>query len=138
VEPGYVWHCHIIDHEDNEMMRPYRVIPSSARTGTAPVALKSVFLVPSSRNINEVVLDQNYPNPFNGETQILFALPEAAKVKLTIYNQTGQLVKELINSEAPAGQNTVRFDAENQSEGIYFYQLKTGDFTKTRKLIIAR
>jgi len=119
-------------------MRPYRVKPSSARTEKAPVALKSVFLVPSSRNINEVVLDQNYPNPFNGETQILFALPEAAKVKLTIYNQTGQLVKELVNSEAPAGQNTVRFDAENQSEGIYFYQLKTGDFTKTRKLIIAR
>lgn len=26
VEPGYVWHCHIIDHEDNEMMRPYKVI----------------------------------------------------------------------------------------------------------------
>jgi FtsP/CotA-like multicopper oxidase with cupredoxin domain len=25
--PGYVWHCHIIDHEDNEMMRPYAVAP---------------------------------------------------------------------------------------------------------------
>ena len=147
--PGYVWHCHIIDHEDNEMMRPYDVLPSSVRIAAlaskgVPAfgysAMKSELSTDASNqkseNINGVVLEQNYPNPFSGVTEIRFTLPEAAPVQLMVYNSIGVLVKTLINAEAPAGLNTVRLDAGNLKAGVYFYQLKTGVISQVRKMVI--
>lgn len=146
--PGYVWHCHIIDHEDNEMMRPYQVLPSPARPvalmakrlsslGTA--AAKGSSLITSeqvSEKINGAKLDQNYPNPFSGETEIRFTLPETTRIQLTLYNSVGQPVKELIDGLAPAGVNTVRLDAGNLKGGIYYYQLKSGNSQQVKKMII--
>lgn len=144
---GYVWHCHIIDHEDNEMMRPYavEVNTSAGRTygkggsGAEISAIKSASPpIPSeeiSENIDGIILEQNYPNPFSGETQISFTLPQSAHVQLTLFNSAGVPVQTLLDAEAPAGLNTVRLDAGNLKGGVYFYQLRSGNFTLVKKMV---
>ena len=148
--PGYVWHCHIIDHEDNEMMRPYRVVsnplapvrafalsePAAVTTKSAKTGSAIAVADHPADGINGVVLEQNYPNPFSGETEIRFTLPERAHVQLILYNSVGQQVQTLIDGLAPAGLNTVRLEGGNLKPGMYIYQLKTGVVTQARRMVV--
>lgn len=84
------------------------------------------------------VLSQNFPNPFNPTTTIRFATPSAGKVKLTVYNIYGELVRTLMDGEVAAGDHEVSFDASNLATGIYFYRLEAGAFTATQKMILAK
>ena len=138
VGPGYVWHCHIIDHEDNEMMRPYKVISSPERGSSLKSSTSFNSEIKSSVEPDGFSLGQNYPNPFADETEIQFTLPESAHVTLTLHNQLGQQVYVLIDSEAPAGLNIVKLSGENLRNGIYFYKLKTGNFEATKRMIILK
>jgi hypothetical protein len=72
---------------------------------------------------SEFALMQNYPNPFNPATTINFDLPLDSKVNLLIYDITGRLVSELLNSEFKAGYNSVKFNASNFASGVYFYSI---------------
>ncbi len=83
-------------------------------------------------------LSQNYPNPFNPTTMIRFSLKEQTNVSLKVYNVIGQLVTTLVNEQKPAGTFEYNFDASNLSSGIYFYTIKAGDFTATRKMILMK
>jgi len=85
----------------------------------------------------DYALMQNYPNPFNPTTTIVFALPVSSKYNLTIYNVMGQVVEEF-SGHAPAGIQTVVWDASKKASGIYFYKLNTGDFTETKKMILLK
>jgi len=95
------------------------------------------------------VLFQNYPNPFNPSTVIYFALPEAGKVTVRIYSETGQLVRALIDKEMPAGQHVVSWNGLNESgntvaAGVYLYRIvvqkQNGEtaFTGTRRMIFLK
>jgi FtsP/CotA-like multicopper oxidase with cupredoxin domain len=128
VGPGYVWHCHIVDHEDNEMMRPYTVVPSPYRLNGIPIA----------QNGQGYNLGQNQPNPMTGETRINFSIPESNHVKLTLFNNMGSEVQTLIDANAPAGSHEVIFDGANLPDGIYFYQLNAGNYSGVKKLVISR
>ncbi len=83
-------------------------------------------------------LQQNYPNPFNPSTLIRFALPEKTYARLTIYNQIGEQVVELVNGQMEAGYHQVTWNASNVSSGVYFYQLKTENFNSVKKLIFMK
>jgi len=96
-------------------------------------------------------LAQNYPNPFsqiprfagNPTTTILFALPEAAEVSLKIYDVAGQLVQTLVDGVVEAGRHQVVWDGTNQhsvpvASGVYFYQLRAGEFKQVRKMSLLR
>ena len=153
---GYVWHCHIIDHEDNEMMRPYMVIPNPdnpnitsqaalrssnvafAKAGNASTSNKTTAGESLSESINKVVLGQNYPNPFAGVTEIQFSMPESAHVDLVLYNSAGIRIKVLLDSNAPAGVNTVRIDASGLADGLYFYELRTGLISLVRRMVVQK
>ena len=90
----------------------------------------------------------NYPNPFNPETWIPYQLAEPADVTLTIYDINGRVVRDLDLGHQPAGiyQNRGRaayWDGKNAqgepvASGIYFYTLKAGDFSATRKMLIRK
>lgn len=83
-------------------------------------------------------LSQNYPNPFNATTHIKYALPRDCWVRLEVYNILGQKVASLVNEHQKAGYKLARWDASSFASGIYFYRLKAGDFTKTRKMVLIR
>ena len=79
-------------------------------------------------------LFQNYPNPFNPSTNIKFEVKENAHVILSVYNIIGQKVAEPVNSDLSAGIHNVLFNGINLSSGIYFYELKAGDFFSIKKM----
>jgi len=107
------------------------------------VPKSTVNVIEAAELPTEFALKPNYPNPFNPETTIEFALPEASKVNLKIYNLTGQLVRELVTSDYPAGYQKVIWDGRDQygknaGSGVYIYTLKAGSFSQTRKMILIR
>ena len=83
-------------------------------------------------------LYQNAPNPFNPTTMIHFYIPHQGYVKLTVYNMLGQEVARLIDSSLTAGVHNVVFDGSDLASGIYFYRLHSGDFVKTRKMLMMK
>jgi len=86
----------------------------------------------------QFALQQNYPNPFNPSTQISFSLPEASDVTLAVFDALGRNVGTLVKGTMAAGQHNVNFDAANLSNGIYFYQLKAGEFSAVRKMMLLK
>ena len=83
-------------------------------------------------------LNQNYPNPFNPTTIISYAVPEQSFVSLKVYNVLGKEVASLVNNQVEAGIHKVNFNASNLSSGIYFYTIKAGKFTATKKLMLLK
>ncbi len=91
------------------------------------------------QRVNDFKLYQNYPNPFNPSTIIKYSIPENSNVSLTIYDLLGNEVTTLINKEQNAGNYEVIFNPslinDGISTGVYFYTLRTGTATITKKLI---
>jgi hypothetical protein len=83
-------------------------------------------------------LNQNYPNPFNPSTEIAFALPEASRVNLTVFNVLGQKVVTLVDKDLEAGEHTVTFNADQYGSGVYFYRLAASNFTETKKMVLLK
>ncbi len=88
-------------------------------------------------------LMQNYPNPFNPTTVIEFTVPQRCKVELVIYNLLGEKVTTLVSQDMPTGKYRVSWDGKNESgkevaSGVYFYKLKAGDFTATKKMVLLK
>jgi choice-of-anchor B domain-containing protein len=83
-------------------------------------------------------LYQNYPNPFNPATVISYRLQADGHISLKVYDVLGKEVAVLINEEKPAGNYEVTFFAEDLVSGIYFYELRSGDFISTKKMILLR
>jgi hypothetical protein len=89
------------------------------------------------------VLHQNHPNPFNPSTVIRYDLARSGSVTLRIYNVNGALVKVLEDRERPAGRYEIGWGGDNQrgetvSSGVYFYHLKAGSTTLTRKMVLLK
>ena len=88
-------------------------------------------------------LNQNYPNPFNPSTTISWQSPVDSWQTLRIYDLLGRVVATLVDEYKPAGSYEVEFNShsdegQNLSSGVYFYQLKAGEFQQTRKMILLR
>jgi hypothetical protein len=86
----------------------------------------------------EYELEQNYPNPFNPGTEIIFQLPETAKVQLDIFDMLGRKVATLVNEELLAGRHKVQWNADGFASGVYFYRIESTKFTKARKMVLVR
>jgi hypothetical protein len=83
-------------------------------------------------------LSQNYPNPFNPTTNIRFRVPEAADVKLAVYDRLGREAAVLVDGRMDAGNFETTFDAGGLASGVYLYRLQAGSYTETRKMIVVR
>lgn len=135
--------------------------PVSADTDTTVITLVSdapgsphlVTVVASSYAVNAVgddvplafALGQNLPNPFRGRTVITYALPQRARVRLEVFDITGQRVADLVNAEQPAGAYRVPFTPGNLAthggrgrlrSGVYFYRIIAGPHEATRKMVV--
>jgi hypothetical protein len=111
-------------------------------------------------------LSQNYPNPFNPSTTIQYSVPSVMvsrqmtesnhdkvdvtlrlrqptdqsdiHVTLKVYDILGREVATLVNENKPAGNYEVKFDGSNLSSGVYFYTLKAGSFSETKKMLLLK
>ncbi|MFH1862282.1 MAG: C25 family cysteine peptidase [bacterium] len=86
----------------------------------------------------QYALHQAFPNPFNPSTTIRFELPEAALVKLTIFDLQGRVAGLLVNGYRAAGVHEVTFEANELASGIYFYRLEAGDFSAVQKVMLLK
>ncbi len=101
---------------------------------------------------DKFMLAQNYPNPFNPSTIIKYSIPSVIarrsgattrqspelSVQLNVYDILGRKVATLVNKKQAPGNYTVQFDASKLSSGIYFYTLRAGEFTATKKMILMK
>jgi uncharacterized delta-60 repeat protein len=92
---------------------------------------------------SEFVLSQNYPNPFNPTTRIEFTLAKSGFVTLKIYDLGGRVVRTLVSQQLSAGYKSVTWDGKNQdgndaASGVYFYELKVGDFSQSKKMLLLK
>lgn len=88
-------------------------------------------------------LDQCYPNPFNAFTTIKYQIAVAGKVNLNIYDIRGRKVRTLVNTIKNTGNYSLIWDGSNDSgqnlaSGIYFYQIHTEKYIKTKKMILLK
>jgi hypothetical protein len=83
-------------------------------------------------------LSQNYPNPFNPVTTINFSIPEEAKVTLSVYNQLGERIAILVNKTLEAGSHSATWNAVKFPSGIYFYEIRTANFSGVKKLLLLK
>jgi len=126
--PGmYVWHCHILSHEDHEMMRPYFVHPANS-SGT-----KKSIDPAENQPATELTIS---PNPFNNDLTIQFDLKESSTVTVKIYDAKGALVKQLYNGNNDTGFKKLKLDGSNWSNGIYFCEVNINGQQIVRKLIL--
>ena len=129
--PGYVWHCHIVEHEDNDMMRPMNVISNTSRT-----EYRTDQTSTDNNLFDGFSLEQNVPNPFSASTSISFTIPYDTHVSLKLYNSLGVEVKTLVDADVTAGTQTFELTSANLRKGVYYYQLKAGLFSSVKELIV--
>ena len=89
-----------------------------------------------SADSDEVVLRPAVPNPFNPVARISYVLPREDFVELSVFDVTGRLVENLVAQVQPVGRHIVEWNAKGMPSGIYFYRIKVGDFTATRKMVL--
>lgn len=92
---------------------------------------------------NEKWKMENYPNPFNPETQIIFYLPETGKVRLSVYNLKGQLVKILADDVLSVGENRFIWDGRNEngrkvSSGVYLVRMQSKTESVHKKIMLMK
>jgi len=142
--PGYVWHCHIVDHEDNEMMRPMRI----ADVPTAPLAMGTGESVHATETESATVpaliaLAPARPNPAVGDVHITWSLPKSSEVELKVFDLAGREVAALANGTFAAGEHAVDWGGLDDGghrlpTGTYFYRLRTPYANLVRKLVLVR
>lgn len=91
------------------------------------------FVIP-----NKYQLFQNYPNPFNPTTTIRFSVPLSGNITMKIYDILGREVKTLLNEYKQSGTYEISFDGSRLASGVYFYQIKTGAFIQTKKMLLIK
>jgi hypothetical protein len=92
----------------------------------------------NNNNPKEYSLGQNYPNPFNPVTKISFDIAKQEFVSLKIYDALGREVNTLVSEVKLPGSYAVDFDGTNLSSGVYFYCLKSAEFTDTKRMLMIK
>jgi len=96
-------------------------------------AMASTAAVPET-----YVLEGNYPNPFNPETEIAFTLPQAATVRLVVFDMLGRAVAHLVDGALAARRHQVRFEASHLPSGTYLYRIEAGSFVQVRRMVLLK
>lgn len=122
---AYLWYCFLGSY--NRSGNSYQTTPN--QENTIPVV--------------QTTLGNNYPNPFNPITTISYSVKDNAPVTLEVYNLKGQLVKTLVNEIQPSGNHQVTWNGTDNSgsavgSGVYYYRLRSGRFSSTKKMVLMK
>lgn len=148
----YVWDCN--DGDIPGTFGQYGVLCKVFADGSeiTDITANQVFLHKYGPDINveekpslpqAYALEQNQPNPFNSATQIAYALPEDASVKIEITNILGNKVRTLVDGHESAGYRRVVWNGLDDSgkevpSGVYFYTIRANDFTARNRAILMK
>ena len=125
----------ILIHSENDLILPAALTERIYFSNNKPSGITNDK---SDHFPGKYMLYQNYPNPFNNVTMIRYLLPEACKVKLSIYNLLGEEIATLINEYKTAGSHEIKWSAEGLPNGVYFYRLQGSNFTEIKKLVLLK
>ncbi len=112
----YMFHCHILEHEDVGMMGQF-VVEDPAATSVEEDQLLG----------NAPIEVEIYPNPFNASATISFTLASAGTVRLSVFDVLGRRLEMLIDGYLATGKHEVRFDGSSRPSGIYMYRFELTD-----------
>lgn len=127
----YAWHCHILSHEDHEMMRPYRI--------GDPEGLVMGKGVKETETLWEKDLGLNVlPNPFSGELHAQFRLNEASRVTVTVYDIQGRVVQKVFAGNKEKGPQQFSINGHNWASGTYYLEMLINHQKVVRKLVLQR
>jgi len=88
--------------------------------------------------LNDFSLNQNYPNPFNPSTTIAYDIPKTSLVSISVYDILGKEIKLSANEQKNPGHYEIIFDAKELAGGIYYYSIKAGEFSQSKKMILLK
>jgi spore coat protein A len=132
LEGLYAWHCHILSHEDHEMMRPYYVgemnnnkSNSTASKIAGPALEKQIQL-------------EAIPNPFSNNFTLRFTLPKTSTVIVNMYDSKGSLVKNIYSDKMSTGLNKIDVSGNNWVNGIYFCEIVINKQRIVRKMVLQK
>ena len=134
---------------NSSMMSEYSFTDKNLNTGVYKYRLKQIDFNGNYKyyelNTDAIIgvplsskLNQNYPNPFNPVTTISFELANSGDIQLELYDLSGRLVMNIFNGHVEAGYNTYKLNGQNLASGIYYYTLKSENFTQTKKLALIK
>ena len=135
-EPGYVWHCHILEHEDNEMMRPYKL------SSPAPASFRA-----SAGRLGEAQPAEGpwiaAPNPARAGAQVSFAVPGPGEAELALFGLDGGRVRTLARGTFGPGPSVATWDGRDERgaevpAGVYFLKLRAGARNAVRRIAVVR
>lgn len=86
----------------------------------------------------EFVLYDNFPNPFNPVTAIRYSISESKYVSLMVFDILGKKIADLVNQKQNPGKYEIKFDGSNLSSGIYFYELRSGNYVSRKKMALIK
>jgi len=90
------------------------------------------------KNPQSFSLSQNYPNPFNPTTTINFTVVNTGNVEISLYNALGEKIKTVLNETKKSGEHQLIIDGTDLTSGVYFYQMKSGNFSQTKKMLLLK
>ncbi|MBC5994996.1 multicopper oxidase domain-containing protein [Pontibacter cellulosilyticus] len=133
--PGrYVWHCHILSHEDHEMMRPYYVGAMPANM----VASHSQQVKKASEVAFENGAYQVYPNPFSTAATVQLDIKETVAVAVRLIDLSGRVVREVPSKQLSVGSHKLEIFAEDMQSGMYICEVEVNNKLHRSRLVLAR
>lgn len=116
-----------------KIMKPLSKMDSYLFLYSPPLSVKNDNRLPF-----QFSLSQNYPNPFNPTTEINYQISESGLATISVFDVLGRVVTTLVNEKKEVGKYSLRWDATIFASGIYFYQLRSGNFVDSKKMILLK
>ncbi|GAB6282375.1 MAG: hypothetical protein STSR0008_11200 [Ignavibacterium sp.] len=114
-----------------------QILPDSTITINVQMIITGIEEIPFQQ-IKDYALSQNYPNPFNSSTAFYFSIPEESYIEINIYDEKGALVEKLFAGNKSPGQYKLNWETKNLASGIYIYELKTRNYSLSKKMILMK
>ena len=99
--------------------------------GTADIPKKNIIA-------RKIKLFQNFPNPFNPITNIAFSIPTKSNVRIFIFDLSGKMIETVELNNLMPGTHIYQWNGEHYGSGIYFYRVKIGMQSETRKMVLLK
>ncbi len=129
---------HVQTYDAQKFVQMYNANPNIPVVAAEKEIQFTVTGIENEDSPSSFVLHQNYPNPFNPETTIRYEIGKESFVNISVYDINANLVDVLVNEFKYPGLYSIKFEPRNLGSGVYFYVLKAGNTSITKKLTLLK